>query len=148
MKVIFVKDLKGQGKIGEIKEVKDGYGLNFLIKKGYAIIASDGNLKHLQTENAKKAENEQLAIKEYEKVKEKIEKEKLIFKVQTGKQDKVFGSISVKQIVNELKNRNYNIDKTMIILTEPISSLGTYNIEIELHKKVKALLKVELIKES
>ncbi len=147
MKVIFVKDLKGQGKKGEIKEVKDGYGMNFLIQKGYAVIASENNIKALESNNSKKQKQEQELIKECEKVKEKIEKITLKFKVKTGKEDQVFGSVSSKQIITELKNKGIEIDKTMISMKETLSNLGFHNVEIELHKKVKVILKVELIKE-
>ena len=64
MKVIFIKDLKGQGKKGEVKEVKPGYGNNFLIKNGYAILANSANVKHLNTENKKKELEEQKVIEE------------------------------------------------------------------------------------
>lgn len=147
MKVIFVKDLKGQGKRGEIKEVKDGYGMNFLIQKGYAVIASENNIKTLENNNNKKKQHEQELIEECEKVKEKIEKLTIIFKVKTGKEEQVFGSVSSKQIITELKNNQIDIDKTKINLKETLSRLGFHNVEIELHKKVKAVLKIELIKE-
>ena len=64
MKVIFVKDLKGQGKKGDIKTVKDGYGMNYLIKNGYAVLASEGNLKHQETLTLKKELEEKEKIKE------------------------------------------------------------------------------------
>jgi len=147
MKVIFVKDLKGQGRKGEIKEVKDGYGMNFLIQKGYAVIASESNIKALESNNNKRQLHEQELIKDFEKVKEKIEKLTLKFKVKTGKEDQVFGSVSSKQIITELKNKEIDIDKTMINMKETLSNLGFHNVEIELHKKVKVILKVELIKE-
>lgn len=148
MKVIFIKDLKGQGKKGEIKTVKDGYGQNFLIKNGYAVIASVGNLKQLQTQNLKKEIQEQTLIKESEELKQKIEKVTLKFKVKTGTMDQVFGSISTKQIITELKKHGFNIDKKQVILDNPLSCLGFHNVKIELHKKVNAILKVELVKES
>ncbi len=147
MKVIFIKDLRGQGKKGEIKEVKDGYGMNFLIKKGYAVIANEINLKTLQSNQQKKALEEKEDIKESEKIKKALESITLKFKVKTGEQDRVFGSVSVKQILNELKNKGIELDKKMINLKEPLSSLGFHNVEIKLHKQVKTTLRVELIKE-
>lgn len=147
MKVIFIKDLRGQGKKGEIKEVKDGYGMNFLIKNGYAIIASDTNLAKLKSDNKKKELREQELIAEAEKVKKQLETKTLKFKVKTGEMDRVFGSVSVKQIVSELKNLGYNIDKKQIKLDSPLTSLGFHNVDLELHKKVSAVVKVELVKE-
>ena len=146
MKVIFVKALKGQGKKGEIKEVKDGYGTNFLIKNGYAVLANESNLKHFNTQKNKELLEESLYIKECEKIKEQLEKLKINIKVKVGKEDKVFGSVSTKQIVTELKKLNFDIDKNKIKITTPLSSLGTHVVAIELHKKVIANLKINLIK--
>ena len=146
MKLIFIKDLKGQGKKGEIKEVKDGYGMIFLIKNGYAVLANDSNLKHFNTQKNKELLEESLCIKECEKLKEQLEKLKINIKVKVGKEDKVFGSVSTKQIVTELKKLNFNIDKNKIKLTSPLSSLGTHFVTVELHKKVIANLKINLVK--
>ena len=146
MKVIFIKDLKNQGKKDEIKEVKDGYGTNFLIKNGYAIIASESNLKHFNAQKNKELLEENLYLKECEKIKEQLEKEIINLKVKVGKEDKIFGSVSTKQIVNELKKLNYNIDKNKIKIDYPLSSLGSHIVKIELHKKVIANLKVNLVK--
>ena len=145
MKVIFLKDLKGQGKKGDIKEVKDGYG-NFLIKNNIASLANEANLKHYNTVKSKQELEENLFIKECEKLKEQLEKLKINIKVKVGTQDRVFGSVSTKQIVTELKKLNYNIDKNKIKLDHPLSSLGTHVINVELHKKVIANIKVNLVK--
>ena len=145
MKVIFIKDLKGQGKKGEIKEVKDGYG-TFLIKNKIANIANKSNLKHYNTLKSKQELEENLYIKECEKLKEQLEKLKINIKVKVGAQDKVFGSVSTKQIVTELKKLDYSIDKNKIKLDHPLSSLGTHIVNIELHKNVTANLKINLIK--
>lgn len=147
MKVIFIKDLRGQGKKGEIKEVKDGYGMNFLIKNGYAVIASDGNLTKLNSDNRRKEEAEALAIKEAERVKKELANKSIKFKVKTGEQDRVFGTISAKQIVGELKKLGYDIDKKQVNILSPIGSLGFHNVELNLHKKVVATIKVEVVKD-
>lgn len=146
MKVIFIKDLRGQGKKNEIKEVKDGYA-NFLIKNGIAMAATDDNMKSHNRYLAKEEEKEQERIKECEKIKEELAKMTLNFKVKAGAGDKVFGSISTKAIAEELKKKNYDIDKKNIMLNEAISSLGVHNVKIELHKKVIATIKVNVSKE-
>ena len=145
MKVIFIKDLKGQGKKGEIKEVKDGYG-TFLIKNNIANIASESNLKHYNTLKSKQELEENLYIKECEKLKEQLEKLKINIKVKVGEQDRVFGSVSTKQIVTELKRLNFDVDKNKIKIDGSLSSLGTHIVKIELHKKVIADLKINLVK--
>lgn len=146
MKVIFLKDVKGQGKKDEIKEVKDGYGMNFLIKNGYAVMATETGVKRLRTEQVENKLQEQLNIKECEQIKQKLEKLTLKFKVKTGKSDQVFGSISTKAIADELKKKGYEVDKRKIRLDNQLSSLGVHEVELELHKEVIANLKIQLIK--
>lgn len=147
MKVIFIKDVKGQGKKNEIKEVKDGYAQNFLIKNGYAIPATNSNFGKVQKQVTETALEENLLIKELKLVKEKLEKENLVFKVRTGEQDRMFGKISTKQIKKELNDRGYQLEKTNIKLDSDITSLGIHNVIIELHKKVIATIKINVVKE-
>lgn len=145
MKVIFINDLKKQGKKGEIKEVKDGYA-TFLIKNGYVVPANEGNLKQFNTKKEKEKLNETLKIKDCEKIKEELEKLTINIKVKVGTQDRVFGSVSTKQIAQELKVKGYEIDKNKISIDSPLSCLGTHIVNIELHKQVIVNLKVNLIK--
>lgn len=146
MKVIFMKDVKGQGKKNEIKEVADGYGQNFLIKKGFAVLATQNNIKRLDQDLSEQRLEETLLIKDMESLKQKLEKEKFLFHVKTGKQDMMFGTISIKQIKRELDNKGYQIDKKQIKLMNPITSLGFHNVKIELHKKVEATIKIQVVK--
>ena len=146
MKVIFTKDLKKQAKKGEIKEVKDGYANNFLIKNGYAVQVTEKNMENVKKENEAKKQEEQLLKEEATKVKKELEKMTLIFKVKTGDKDRVFGSISPKQIKEELLKKGYKIDKTQIELNTSLQSLGFHKVTITLYKEVKAELKVQLVK--
>lgn len=148
MKVIFIKDLRGQGKKGEVKEVKDGYGMNFLIKGGYAIMATKEGFKKLETEKKKHDEAELINVLAAKEFKEKIEKTVLEFGVKTSPDSRVFGSVSSKQIEKELKSKGIDIDKKTIKLDHSLNSLGYHDVLIELHKDVTATLKVNLIKES
>lgn len=146
MKVIFIKDVKGQGKAGDIKEVKDGYGENFLITNGYAVAYTKRSREILDINNKNKALEEQAEIKRCEKIKKELKDRVLTFKVKTGKQDQVFGTISTKQIANELEKIGYKIDKKKIVLDDAISSLGYHEVKINLHKNVIGIVTVELIK--
>lgn len=146
MEVIFIKDLKNQGKKGEIKTVKDGYAENFLINKGYAIKATKENIDKLNQDKAKAKEDDEKNKLEARKLKEKIEKVVLTFKVKTGEGDKVFGSISLKQIKDELRKEGYSFEKQQIKLLDSLDSLGFHNVELTLYKDITAKVKVHLIK--
>ena len=146
MEVIFIKDLKNQGKKGEIKNVKDGYAENFLIKNGYAVKKTKESLNKLEYENKKKKELDESNKQEALKVKEKLEKETLEFKVKTGEGDRVFGSISVKQIKDELDKKGYKVDKNKIEIDGTIASLGFHDVKINLYQGVDAKVKVHVIK--
>ena len=146
MKVIFIKDLKKQGRKGEIKEVKDGYAENFLIKNGYARKADSEGLRQLERENNQ--EKKQLAenLKEAQELKSKLDNTMLEFKVRTGAGDKVFGSISPKQIKEKLEKKGFKIDKKQINIETTITALGFHNIEINLFQDVNAKINIHVIK--
>ncbi len=146
MKVLFVKDLKGQGKKGEKKEVKTGYANNFLIKNGYAVALNDQTLTKYNKEQENLKQIDELNRKEATMLKKALEKKTLTFKVQVGKDDKVFGRISQKQIKDELSELGFSIDKKQIIVNDSVSSLGYHNIDIELYKDVVAQVKIKLEK--
>ena len=141
MKVIFLQDVKGQGKKGEIKEVSDGYAINFLIKKGYAIKQTEGSLNKLKEENEKNRELDLKKREEAKLMKEKLEKITLRFRVKSSKDSRMFGSISTKQIKEELQKQGFNIDKKQIE-SKTINSLGMHIVTITLYKDIVCNLKV------
>ena len=144
MKVIFLKDLKKQGKKNEIKEVSDGYATNYLIKNGYAVKYTKSSSEILDNQIANEKKLEEDNIKTANEVKVKLEKEIFSFEVKSGKDGKVFGSVSSKQICEKLNSLGYNVDKKMIMNKEGVSSLGITYVDIELHKKVVAKVRIEL----
>lgn len=146
MKVILLQDVKKQGKKDQIIEVSDGYARNFLIKNGLAVAATETSRNRLAKELDTRKQEEDARIEECKEIAEKLKKEEVIIKVKTGEQDKVFGTVSSKQICEELKKKGYNIDKKKILVTYPIDVLGTHNVKIELHKKVEGEIKVTLKK--
>ena len=146
MKILFVKDLRGQGKKGEIKEVKAGYAQNYLIKNGYAVQLNEQTLSKYNKEQEKIKIQDNTNREEAKKIKEMLEKLELCFKVRVGEQDRVFGRVSPKQIKEELDKLGYNIDKKQINNAETASCLGYHNIDIILYKDVIAKLKIKLEK--
>lgn len=146
MEVIFIKDLKNQGKKGQIKKVKDGYAENFLIKNGYAVKKTKENLSKLNHEQAKKAKADEENKNKAEELKKKLSKVILEFKVKTGEGDRVFGSISIKQIKDELSKQGYKIEKSQIEIPNTIQSLGFHNININLYPGIISIVKVHVIK--
>lgn len=146
MKVIFIKDLKKQGKVNEIKEVSDGYATNFLIKNGYAVKYTKTSLDRLNNDLENNKIEEEKNIKNANELKAKLEKESIVFFVKSAGTGKVFGNISSKQISERLKELNYDIDKKKIKIDNSINTLGTHNVEVELYKNIKANLCV-LLKE-
>lgn len=144
MQVIFIKDLKNQGKKGEIKEVKDGYAQNFLIKNGYAVKKNDVNMSILNKQKKEEKELDDYNRKMALDMKNKIEGEKISFVVKTGEGDKVFGSVSAKQIKDKLDK--YSISKNQIVIDSPLSSLGYHEVRIDLYKDIFAIVRVELKK--
>ena len=147
MEVIFIKDLRGQGKKGDIKNVSDGYAKNYLIKNVYAVLKTKEELVRLEKANANKLAEDKANKEKAKELKKKLDEVTIEFKVKTGEYDKVFGSISVKQIKEELNKLGYKIDKNQIMLEVPISVLGFHKVEVELYSNIKANIKVHIIKE-
>ena len=145
MLVIFIKDLKGQGKVNDIKEVKDGFAKNFLIKNGYAIPATNANKGQLNKKLKNKAEDKAKLINELKLLKKSLEKLTLTISCNTGPNDKLFGSISNKQISNELEAKGFKINKQQINAPH-ITKLGEYTVKIDLTNKIKANIKLSIVK--
>ena len=142
MKIILIDNVKGTGKKNEVKEVSDGYG-SFLIKNKKAVLYSTKSNEVLNTQIKDRNDKEEQLILECTNIKNKLEKDTLEFLVKTGNDGKVFGSISSKQISEELKKKGYNIDKKLID-RENLNTLGSHTVTINLHKKVVAHLNVVL----
>ena len=145
MQVIFLKDLRGQGKKGEIKEVADGYAMNFLIKKGFAVKKTEVSLNKLNIEKENNRLLDEKKTLEAKELAKKLEKVVITFKAKAGASDKMFGSISSKQIKEELDKLGYNFDKKQIA-SETINSFGFHEVMINLYKNVSGKIRVEVRK--
>ncbi|MEK3798880.1 50S ribosomal protein L9 [Peribacillus sp. FSL H8-0477] len=145
MKVIFLKDVKGKGKKGDVKNVADGYAHNFLLKQGLAVEASNTNVKTLE---AQKNKENNLAAEELEQakeLKETLEKITVELEAKAGEGGRLFGSITTKQIAAELqKKHGIKLDKRKMELNDGIRSLGHTKVAVKLHPEVSATLTVHV----
>lgn len=145
MKVILLEDVKSLGKKGEIVNVNDGYARNFILKKNLGLEATGKNLNDLklQQQNAAKVAKEKLEAAQA--LAKDLEDKSVTVKIQAGVEGKVFGSISSKEIALEAKRQlGMDIDKKKIVIPDAIKSLGTYNVNIKLHKDVVGKLAVKV----
>lgn len=145
MKVILKQDVKKVGKRGDIVDVSDGYGRNYLIARGLAVAESKRSLEILGEQKAQEAAEEEKRVEEAKEIAEKMEKMMLTFTVKAGESGRVFGSVSTKQITESLNKQGIHIDKRKILDTNPIQTLGVTNVRIELHKNVIGTIRVKLV---
>lgn len=148
MKVILLQDVKKQGKKDQIIDVSDGYARNFLIKNGLAIAATTTSKKALDRELDKRKQADDALVEECKAIAEKLKNTEVVILVKTGEQDKVFGTVSSKQICEELVKLGIKIDKKKINVEYPIDTLGTHKVKVQLHKKVEGCINVVLKKQN
>jgi large subunit ribosomal protein L9 len=148
LRVIFLQDVKGKGKKGEVKNVSDGYARNYLLKYNLAEEATSGNMKALEAQKRKSAQLEQQEKEEAENLKKKIESLEVTLKAKSGDGGRLFGSITSKQIADVLnKDHSIKIDKRKIELDQPIRALGYTNVPIKLHPEVTGTVKVHVVEQ-
>ena len=144
MKVILTQDVDNLGQQGEIVTVKDGYGRNYLIPKGFALVATDSVVRH-QQELRNQAAHKILKQKEdAEALRNLIEKEEVVVTARVGEESRIFGTITAQQIASRLADRGLEIDRRKIELDEDIKTLGVYAGSVKLHHEVVARLKIRV----
>ena len=144
MKVIFLKDVKGTAKAGEIKEVADGYARNCLIKKGLAEEATSIKVNSLNIKNAAENFHKQEEIKALKEEAKRLNGETVTVKIKCGENGKIFGSVTSKEIADVLADKGFKVDKKKILLKDGIKSLGIYQVEVKFLPDVFAKIKVEV----
>ena len=145
MKVIFLKDVKGKGKKGEVKNVADGYAHNFLLKQGLALEANNANVKTLEAQKNKEQVLAAEELQQAKELKETLEKITVELTAKAGEGGRLFGSITTKQIADELqKKHGIKIDKRKMELEDGIRSLGHTKLPVKLYHEVTATLTVQV----
>src|SRR5699024_11186070 len=148
MKVIFIEDVKGKGKKGEVKKVSLGYARNYLFKNKLAIEATPGNLKALKKQQEKKQQKKEEQKEEAVKLKEAMSKLTVEIKAKDGEGDRLLRSITNKKIADEMKKEHdYKIDRHKIELDQPIRSLGHTVVPVKLHPEVSGSVKEHVIEQ-
>ena len=145
MKVILTSKVPGLGETGAMVDVKAGYARNFLIPQGKAMVASTGNVKTLEHQKRLVAARVEKERKEAQTLAERLGKVSLTLTRHAGEEDKLFGSVTARDVVEALLVESLEIDTTMIQLDEPIKTLGVYNVPVKLHSDVVVEVKVWVV---
>ena len=145
MRVILKAEVRGLGRTGEIKDVADGYARNYLLPKGLAIEATGGTLKLLAQERESEKTKKDRAHQDAEALATRLRDVTLVFKLKAGEQGKTFGSVTAKEVADALKREvKAEIDKTKVVLHEPLRSLGVHTVEVRLLSDVRANVTVAI----
>ncbi len=145
MQVILREDVPDLGKTGELVIIKDGFGRNFLIPRGLAVMASPRNIRRMDHE--KKVIEQQNAKRHRDalSIKEKIESLSLTIAKHTAEEDKLFGSVTNREIAEALKEEGIDMDRKVILLEKPIKALGVYTVNVRLSGDITANLKLWVV---
>jgi large subunit ribosomal protein L9 len=148
MDVILIDDVEHLGEAGEIHEVADGYGRNYLIPQGLARVATDGAVRQLRDEKRQQAKKQAAKKDVAEELKQELEDMQVVFSAKVGEENRIFGTVTTQQVAVELGNRGYDIDRRDISLDEEIREVGAYTATISVHPEVNATLDIQVIPES
>lgn len=145
MKVVLLKDVKGTGKKGDIKEVADGYASNYLFKNNLAKRADNTALNENQGQKIAQKFHKQEEIKTAQALAKEIEGKVVTLKIKCGANGKMFGSVTSKEISEALSQININLDKKKIELKEPIKTLGVYKVTAKVYPEITATFSVDVL---
>lgn len=142
MNIILRQDVENLGSIGDVVTVKDGYARNFLIPRGLAYYASPKAVKILEAEKRQYAIKMAAAKTNAESIASKLSDLQITIPMQTGEENRIFGTVTPAMIAQELTDRGFQIDRKVITIPEHIKTLGTYEVAVKLHSEVTATLKI------
>jgi large subunit ribosomal protein L9 len=147
MDVILREDVEKLGRAGEVVTVKDGYARNFLLPRGLAYLATDGNRRRLDAEQRLRDRKVAAAVGEARDMAVRLESVSLSFTMKAGEGDRLFGSVTAGDIADRLGAEGFTVDKRAVELPEPIKALGAYKVPVRLHADVKPEIRVWVVKE-
>jgi len=148
MKVILKQDIRALGKRGDIKEVADGYARNYLLPKGLAIEATSGNLKILTDQKEMTAQKELREMEEARELAGRLNGLEIVFKVKTGEGGRLFGSITGKDLADQIfQKTKIELDKRKLEIEDSIKNLGKHQVKVHLYKGITAEIQVNVVAE-
>ena len=147
MKIILIKDYESLGLEGNVVNVASGYARNYLIPKGIGIEANNSNLKAFEMKRGKIEARHMKDKEDAERTKEKFTDLTIAFQGKAGKEDKLFGSVTSRDIAEKLEQEGITVDRRKIVIEEPIRTLGEFEVPIKLHPEVIATIRVVVEKE-
>lgn len=147
MQVILLQDVKGQGKKGDLVDVNEGYARNFLIKKGFAEVATPNKINDLKQKKAAADFHKQEEIKAMRALAAELKGKTFTLKIKVGQGGKVFGSVTGATIAEAMTAAGYDVDKKKIVLESPIKAVGIYDVDIKLLEGISTKIKVQVSEE-
>jgi len=145
MKVILLSDVKKVGKANEVVDVSDGYGRNFLIKKGLAKEVSAGNLNEVKLKAGAKAENERRALEAANATAKELSGKTFEVGAKGGADGRLYGAVTASDVSESLIASGYNVDKKHVVLSGPIKNIGEYTCRVKLHPQVSCEINVKVV---
>jgi large subunit ribosomal protein L9 len=148
MEVILKEDVANLGKIGEVVRVRDGYARNYLLPRGLVLVANKKNLKTFEHQKKIVADQKQKIVRQAETVSNQLSTVAVVIPMKVGEEGRLFGSVTTMQIEKALKAKGVNVERRKIHLSEPIKTVGDYEVPIRLSADVTVPLKVSVVPES
>ncbi len=146
MEIILLQDIKALGKEGDTVKAKDGYARNYLIPRKLAMACTAGTVRILEAKRKRASKEREKEKHAAQGLSEKLSKISLTIPVESGMEDKLFGTVTPETIFHALQQEDIHVDKKTIFIKEPIRKLGIYNIEVRLHPEVKTSLRMWIVK--
>ena len=147
MDVILRQDVENLGRAGELVTVKDGFARNYLLPRGLAYLASEGNRRRIEAEARQRDKRAGAQLESARELAARFEAVSLTFTMKAGEGDRLFGSVTVADVADRLHAEGFEVDKKAVELHEPIKALGVYKVAVRLHHEVKPEVRVWVVKE-